>query len=178
MKTIKLSNRVIVSDPCYDLDVSCKYITDKMCPGEYDVSVEYSSDTSWGKRVATLTVEHKDYKSSYLPWEETSNDIGVDSGQCGIFNLEEYRNDEKSKEYNLPLAFGPDWSDNDGDDWYQRMCTLTLSINDCGVSNNSWGTVETGVVSSSGYGDGVYKLFSKKTDNDVIVGFLLVFLNI
>jgi hypothetical protein len=146
-------------------------------PGEYEVSITYSSDESWGKRIASLKAEHVEYKGRYLGWTKVSDDIGVDSGQCGIFSLEEYRNDEASKSFNLPLVFGNNYSTETGDDWYQRMCALTLLIKDGGVSDKQWGATLTGVVSSSGYGDGVYDLYVKH-DEDKIIAFSIVYLNI
>ena len=57
MKTIKLSNNVRVSDPCYSDDVWCKTRLTDVYPGEYNVSVDKNDEG----RVSRLSVIHKGY---------------------------------------------------------------------------------------------------------------------
>ena len=111
----------------------------------------------------------------HIKWEQHPGSIGVDSGQAGIFNKEFYRNDDHSDTYDLPLIFGEDWSEKDGDKWYQRMCSLTLSKFHGGISDDDYGVTPDGIVSSSGYGDGLYHLMIGKVD-DKIVGFEIIFI--
>jgi hypothetical protein len=92
MKTILLSDKVRVSDPCYDNDVWCKTKLTDVLPGEYEVTVDRHDDESWGNRISQLQVVHKDYKHKNLVWNEHS-EIGVDSGQAGVFCESTYRND-------------------------------------------------------------------------------------
>lgn len=159
MKTIKLSDTVMVSDPCYSMDVWCKHKLTGVLPGEYFTTVMKSDEGAWGTRIGLLVAVHKDYIEDSLTWRTVKEaDIGVDSGQCGIFSLEGYRDDSLFPESS---RFGFDESQ-EGDRWYGHMCDRTLN-------QEQWGTYDTGVVSSTGYGDGSYRLLVAK-HNGTIVG--------
>ena len=54
-----------------------------------------------------------------------------------------------------------------GEKWYEKMCKFTLC-------DDQWGSYNTGVVSSSGIGDGSYKLLVAK-HNGMIVGIAIDF---
>jgi hypothetical protein len=167
MKTITLSDKVRVSDPCYDNDVWCKTMLTGVLPGEYEVTVGRSDDVSWGNRISQLQVVHKDYKHKNLVWDEHS-EIGVDSGQAGVFCESTYRNDQvdiDTPKHDFTLSF----NDKSGDAWYEKMCKFTLS-------GEGWGAYETGVVTSSGYGDGGYPLEIVREDNGYIVGMRITYI--
>lgn len=168
MNQITLSENVMVSDPCYSLDTWCQTKLSNVLPGPYNVDVQKSDEGDWGIRVSGITVLHKDYSNdSNLIWEAHS-ECGVDSGQCGIFCMTGYRNDELSDSIVAPTSdFVLPYSE-DGDKWYTKMCQLTLG-------NKSWGLYDTGVVSSSGIGDGLYPLLVAM-DNGKIVGMKLEYL--
>lgn len=158
MKTIKLSDTVMVSDPCYTTDVWCMHKLTGVLPGEYLATVMKSDEGVWGERVGLLVAVHNNYVNDTLTWRTVQGaDIGVDSGQCGIFSMEGYRNDE--------LFTGESKCDfdkyQDGDNWYNHMCDRTLS-------KERWGAYDTGVVSSSGYGDGSYRLLVAKAHGDIV----------
>ena len=51
--------------------------------------------------------------------------------------------------------------DRDGDEWYEKMCQFTLSP-------ESWGMYDTGVVSSSGIGDGGYRCLVAKHKGKIV----------
>lgn len=158
MKTIKLSDTVMVSDPCYTTDVWCMHKLTGVLPGEYLTTVMKSDEKEWGNRVGLLVAVHKNYAEDTLTWRTVQGaDIGVDSGQAGIFSMEGYRNDELFPE---PSGFGFD-EIQEGDRWYSHMCEKTLS-------NEQWGAYDTGVVSSSGYGDGSYRLLVAKANGDIV----------
>lgn len=163
MKEFNLGPEVVVSDPCYDIPTWCQAIVTGVLPGTYIPEVDYSDEGDWGTRVAALRATHIDFyvKPGLIEWSEHPAVIGVDSGQCGIFDKDSYRNDEQSKTYGVDRMWEEDWNEKDGDDWYQRMCTLTSSEEDYGVYPN-------GVVSSSGYGDGSYTLLVGKIDNQIV----------
>jgi hypothetical protein len=107
---------------------------------------------------------HEDYVNfpNLLKWELYPADIGVDSGQCGIFSKETYRNDNHKFPYE-PYDFGLGFpADTDGGDlWYRYMCKHTLS-------EQQWGTYESGIVSTSGFGDGSYQLFVVKKYGKIV----------
>jgi hypothetical protein len=106
----------------------------------------------WGKRVKSLTAIHSDYNGHSIivkaPFE-----VGVDSGQCGIYDEDYYR------QYHT--------EDDCNEDWYEEVCNLT----------DPFGTKDDKcVVSSSGYGDGGYDCFLLRDKNNEVVGFQIVFI--
>ena len=170
MNQITLSENVMVSDPCYTPDTWCQTKLDNVLPGLYNVEVErHDEGTGWGVRVSSITVIHKDYEDTD-DWEQHS-ECGVDSGQCGIFCMTGYRNDELSKSITTPTLDNPfvlPYNDKGGDMWYEKMCHFTLH-------KDQWGLYDTGVVSSSGIGDGLYPM-DVMMDGDKIVGIRLEYL--
>jgi hypothetical protein len=170
MNQITLSENVMVSDPCYSPDTWCQTKLDNVLPGLYNVEVErHDEGTGWGVRVSSITVIHKDYTDTD-DWEQHS-ECGVDSGQCGIFCMTSYRNDEMSVGITTPTLDNPfvlPYNDKGGDMWYEKMCHFTLH-------KDQWGLYDTGVVSSSGIGDGMYPL-DVMMDGDKIVGMRLEYL--
>lgn len=173
MTTIKLSEKVRVSDPCYDNDVWCKTSLSNVYPGEYNVEVDKSDLDGWGNRVTRLTVIHKGYImecADESSWEEHSN-VGVDSGQAGIFCESSYRNDELAEGITTPeMDFVLPYNDGEGDKWYVKMCKFTLG-------GESWGVYDTGVVTSSGIGDGMYPLDVVYNDDKQIVGMRITYID-
>jgi hypothetical protein len=93
---------------------------------------------------------------------------GVDSGQFGFFDKEFYRNDEKAKELKKH-NFGDDYDTEEGDEWYRACADITLA-------DEQWGVLPNGVVSSSGFGDGSYRVFGQKDSNGEYVAFQVVFI--
>ena len=162
---IKLKEEVMVSDPCYSVGTWCQHKLKNVLPGEYKPFVLEVQE--YGTRISVLQVIHKDYLFQELKWRKESDQIGVDSGQCGIFSIESYRNDEiKIERPELASGFSIN-HDEPGDSWYESMCHFTLG-------KNRWGQYSEGVVSSSGFGDGQYVCKVAK-DNKKIVGITLDF---
>lgn len=168
MNQITLSENVMVSDPCYSLDTWCQTKLNIVLPGKYNVEVDKSDEGGWGVRVSSITVIHEDYDDTD-DWEQHS-ECGVDSGQCGVFCMTSYRNDEVSEGITTPPLDRPFVLPyrEDGDKWYDKMCQFTLG-------KESWGVYDTGVVSSSGIGDGLYPM-DVMMDGDKIVGIRLDYL--
>ena len=169
MNQITLSENVMVSDPCYTPDTWCQTKLDNVLPGLYNVEVErHDEGTGWGVRVSSITVIHKDYEDTD-DWEQHS-ECGVDSGQCGVFCMTSYRNDEMSVGITTPTLDNPFVIPfrEEGDKWYEKICHFTLV-------EPQWGLYDTGVVSSSGIGDGQYPL-DVMMDGDKIVGMRLEYL--
>lgn len=170
MNTIQLGKEVMVSDPCYSNDIWCQKKLTNVLPGEYVVTVDKKYTGDWGNRCSTLMVIHKDYVDKDIKWKcRVRGNIGVDSGQCGIFSMDTFRKDGLevtipettiNRDFFLPVR-------EPGDDFYLKMCKLTLS-------DQLWGSYENGVVSRSGYGDGGYDLYVK-TDKRKVVGILIDF---
>ena len=170
MNQITLSENVMVSDPCYSPDTWCQTKLTNVLPGKYNVEVDkHDEGTGWGVRVSSITVVHEDYVDDG-DWEQHS-ECGVDSGQCGIFCMTGYRNDELSKSITTPTLDNPfvlPYNDKGGDMWYEKMCHFTLH-------KDQWGLYDTGVVSSSGIGDGLYPM-EVMMDGDKIVGIKVEYL--
>jgi hypothetical protein len=170
MNQITLSENVMVSDPCYTPDTWCQTKLNNVLPGKYNVEVDrHDEGTGWGTRVSSITVIHEDYNDTD-DWEQHS-ECGVDSGQCGVFCMTSYRNDEMSEGITTPesdFSLGQYRKDDGGEKWYEKMCRFTLS-------ENQWGLYDTGVVTSSGIGDGLYPM-DVMMDGDKIVGIRLEYL--
>lgn len=77
--------------------------------------------------------------------------VGVDSGQAGIYDLSTF-------------VGGAD------DDWYASNLELTLS------EPNYGGVLSDGVVSSAGYGDGIYAVWTLQADG-LVIGVWLHFID-
>jgi hypothetical protein len=160
MKTIQLTEEVMVSDPCYSVPTWCQHKLTGVLPGTYVTSAFRTKNTGgWGERTAALVAIHEDYLEDTLSWRSVSGaTIGVDSGQCGIFSMDTYRKDEVFME---KPKFGLFGKVEGGDIWYGHMCDRTLS-------DTQWGTYDNGVVSSSGFGDGTYNLLVAKHKGQIV----------
>jgi hypothetical protein len=166
MTQIKLGSSVRVSDPCYTDDVWCKTKLTNVKPGDYKVDVERTELYGWGNRVSRLQVVHVDHLNQDN-WEEHS-EIGVDSGQAGIFCESSYRNDEIAKDIVTPESDFHIVFEGEGEVFYEKMCKFTLT--------EQWGAYETGVVTSSGVGDGGYPLDVLELEDGTIVGMRITYI--
>lgn len=129
---IVLGNKVMVSDPCYRIGTWCQGVVENVVPGTYNCHVEHCYDDFWGDRVSAIEVVNENYNVNAGDYVETDFEVGVDSGQAGIFDYEYYAKHHKD------------------DNWYGRVCNITLAKESSGTTDNN------GLVSSSGYGDGSY----------------------
>lgn len=170
MKKILLSENVMVSDPCYHDETWCQGKLSNVLPGYYNTHCKVTDAGDWGRRNSMLLVIHENVDGESLTWEDSGFDIGVDSGQAGIFNLPSYRNDDHSvlQEHPEPSGVsGCSWvyghfKDEPGDKFYDLMCGLTLN------NSEGCGTYDQGVVSRSGFGDGGYKLYIAKEGEHIV----------
>jgi hypothetical protein len=162
---IKLNEEVMVSDPCYSIGTWCQHKLKNVLPGEYKTFTLEIQE--YGTRISVLQAIHKDYLDTDLKWRQESDQIGVDSGQAGIFSIESYRNDEVEIERPVLSQDFCLTKDEPGDTWYESMCHFTLG-------QKHWGEYSEGVVSSSGFGDGQYSCKVAKV-NKKIVGITLDF---
>jgi hypothetical protein len=166
--TIKLGSEVVVSDPCYGIPTWCQAVIDGVLPGNYRATVLKQDEGDWGTRCSKIIAIHEDFNyESKFKWTYYLAVIGVDSGQCGIFSKESYRKDDHKFDFE-PYVFGDDFDRQDGDVWYRHMAKLTLD-------DNHWGVYDSGIVSSSGYGDGSYNLYVARKKKK-IVGFIIEFI--
>lgn len=181
---ITLKSKVIVTDPCYTIPTWCHSQFSTVKPGKYHTFVILSDEGDWGIRTSRLYAIHEeDHLIMELNWEVLSNNIGVDSGQAGIFTLDSYRKDKIASKITYPkgewnaeeyaaMRSIVDGKIEDGDIWYEKMCGLTLN------TKYGFGTYKNGVVSRTGIGDGVYTLygnFIKVNGKDKINAFCIDF---
>ena len=148
---IQLGNKVMVSDPCYGLNTWCQGVLENVLPGTYDCEVEYSDEGAWGVRVAAIEVTHTNCGA--YGFEITDFTVGVDSGQAGIFDYDYYVKYHEDTNGRREVD----------DDWYDRVCDITLSEESAGTID------ELGFVSSSGYGDGGYDCWVARNRDGYIV---------
>ena len=167
-KTIKLSNEVMVSDPCYKNPTWCQKKLTNVLHGDYKIFFYKSQLVRLGEVNSYLGVVHSGFVNENLSWRMLNEKIGVDSGQAGIFSYESYRNDAVVNSIKISQSdFSLNSYEDEGDRWYESMCKLTQAT-------ENYGSYETGVVSFSGFGDGVYRcLVAKK--NKMVVGICIDF---
>jgi len=118
-----------VTDPCYSKETWCAGTVANCRKGTWIAEIERQNCGSWGNRIARLTVTHE--LGGTGPDEDAGFEVGVDSGQAGVFDDRHY----------------PD--DTDDSPFYDECCRLTLA-------KAGAGALSFGVVSSSGFGDGSY----------------------
>ena len=168
-EVITLSNKVIVSDPCYSIPTWCQTVLTDVLPGRYISQVNEDPETD---RCAELLVIHEDYYQKHLDYFDHSS-CGVDSGQLGIFDAASYRSDAAAAGIStLRIDFSIPSNAQDGDAWYEKMCKITLG------EPLRYGAYDTGVVSSSGWGDGMYPLQVARNDDGQIVAMLVTFIDL
>jgi len=92
--TFLFSEKLEITDPCYDRDVWCR-INDVDCvPGCYTCTAYISDEGEWGRRVASISIQ---LNGEDLECDTYLGDIGVDAGLAGFFsNKPDYTDSEWS----------------------------------------------------------------------------------
>ena len=174
---IKLRQSVIVSDPCYTLGTWCQAKIDNVRSGNFNVFCKKFE--AWGLRPSLLLAVHEDYMGKELFFKEYDGEIGVDSGQAGIFSAENFRKNPDiitkvptvgydGKDLSWLDALSKD-DNSEEEQWYIKISKLTLT-------EKQWGLFPTGVVSRSGLGDGGYTLYLAEDEEQNVVGLCLDYL--
>jgi hypothetical protein len=162
------SGAIVCSDPCYSIPTWCQGIVENVKNGTWIANVIVTDEGDWGKRIALLSISHKDIEEPDANIDIMNFVGGVDSGQFGFFDKDFYRNDEVAKDLEK-YDFGENYDVQEGDTWYRACCNLTLG-------DEQWGVLPNGVVSSSGFGDGSYDVFGYKDAYGEYVAFAVVFI--
>lgn len=158
---------VDITDPCYESDVWCAVFGKKIKAGEYAayitvvnfphmVQVENAMEASQlkanigdkvklsDKRIMSVKIVHKDFVNANKRWQLIAPNIGVDAGLCGFYNHK------------------PDFS---ADDLWGRFCDSLKRYEDtycvCDIK-------PYGITVSSGFGDGVYRLYTQKAKGKIV----------
>jgi hypothetical protein len=165
---IQLSDTVIITDPCYDRNTWCQINDLKIKSGTYMTYSVYDYKYSIISMIGCFHTEKFEdiYDALNHDWIEMKEEIGVDSGQAGIFDDLAYPILKEIGKYEDNLL---NTKSEEYDTFYEECCQITSHPFDSGVLNN-----RMGVVSSSGFGDGGYSAF-KVVMNDEIVGLLIYF---
>ena len=152
-----LSGKLAVSDPCYDTDVKYRGELENVMNGTWHASAVEMQTGSWGRRIARLIAVHENYADEKMSKGQCVGfEVGVDSGQAGLFDASHYRDDSV-----IPNA-KPVFHEEPAAIWYKHCCDITLSPLSAGV-------LPYGVVSSSGYGDGGYDCFICRNEYGQII---------
>lgn len=163
------SGQVVVSDPCYELDANTIImgILEPALAGTWHAEVEKVELPDWGEANAKLTAYHQSVQSQaeVLEWIKCSFIVGVDSGQAGIFDREQYRIPDAAAD-DAPADDAP--ADTDSD-WYLACCDITEDGEEAGV-------LEGGVVSRTGIGDGAYGVYQAVNAQGQVIGVKIVFI--
>jgi hypothetical protein len=147
------SGKAMVSDPCYDRETWCQGVIDNVKNGTWKAYLHIIDD-----RVGYILCHHKSHICLLNnDWTKESFEVGVDSGQAGVYDEPKYHGGE---------------DDYGEGGWYDLNCNLTCDKDNKTVRYG--GVLEGGVVSSSGYGDGGYDCSTIKNDGE-IVGILVDF---
>lgn len=154
---ITFSERVVISDPCYERDVWCMDDNVTVKPGEYRAYAVEKDEKQFGIRIASLICIHRlEFENLEAAlakkWCHFGN-IGVDSGQAGIFDNFIYPMDKESESG----AF------------FDECCDITVNKPFCASLPS-----KKGVVCSSGYGDGSYSV-KALYENDCCIALMIDF---
>lgn len=170
-----VSGKMVLSDPGYELGTWCQGVVDNVKNGTWVGVLEQSDDGAWGVRnsiLISMNVEALEKNPKLERELMSSGDLinwgGVDSGQFGHFDFANYRKDENA--IDVPKVWEDEWESQEGDKFYRACCYQTLETED------SFGVVPFGVLSSSGYGDGRYPTYGIKDENGEYVGFMTIFI--
>ena len=155
------TGKVMVSDPYYVVGTWCQKIVKNVLPGKWVGLTLLSDEGDWGTRVAEMIAVNKSFKKELknMSFRRVKADIGVDSGQCGFIELSDYKDYETNQ------------------NWYDRICNLTYDATGKDRDRRAGILDGSGVVSSSGYGDGGYELFVAKDENKKIIAMKVVFIS-
>lgn len=166
-----VSGELVISDPCYEVPTWCAG-TVKAKNGTW--SAYYDTDDT-GHRIKEIWAYNIEAAINRprivdeLPQAPPLPFInGVDSGQLGYFDRTHYRNDDCATNM-LKRDFGEGYDRQPGDAWYRAVCHITLT-------DESFGVMPYGVVSSSGWGDGSYNTQGVFNDEGECIGLYTQFI--
>lgn len=176
---IVTSGALRVTDPCYDLTVWCSGKLDRVKNGTWNAHVgfhqnEYeksqtSKPSEYVGRVAYLHICHDSVSPQEIGemdngvWHLVESfEVGVDSGQAGLFDLEYYQHQFADKGRRKTF--------------YDTVCRLTCDMDGTGV-DRKFGVIEKGAAASSGYGDGSYDCYIRHDEDMRVVEAVIVFIH-
>jgi hypothetical protein len=153
-------DKVMVTDPCYDRDTWCQGTLPAL-PGRWAAEMEVGDRPGWGRRVHAIRAFHVDVAPRDVR-KRAKFEVGVDSGQAGIFDEARYPQDETGDYDDLESFYG-------------RACSATHD-RDGEDDSITGGVIAEGAVSSSGYGDGGYVCYYRTDEEGRAVEVEIVFI--
>lgn len=161
--TITLKNKVVVSDPCYELDTWCAGTLNNVLPGEYICDIA-KVHNRWGDRVSHLYAIHSNYNNIKLNDINEAQDfvVGVDSGTAGIFDYDYYALNHLGKT---------------NDYWYKQHICNAFYPDFRYLGIDIIHTHNKGVASNTGFGDGSYTCFVKRNDEGQIIAIMIEYIS-
>lgn len=162
------TGKVVVSDPIYEIGTWCQAVLENVKNGTWNATIEQSNEGDWGMRNAVLTALHEtavDFEES--DWIPSDAQIGADSAQAGIYDFDFFGNDDKTGPIQNKFGF-PVLKKGD------KFKFANLDMTD---GEECAGVFEFGVVSRSGFGDGVYLLETLADEKETIIGIRIVFID-
>lgn len=152
------SDELRISDPCYEPGMCGLVVLENVKQGAWNAYVTHGATNWGGHRCKVLVAIHSEYPKSLRITGKTDINIGVDSGQAGIFSVDAYHGGAEGGEYG-------------SGGWYDTCCKIT-----CGTKLGA-GVLEGGCVSSSGFGDGSYNCFITRNGEAAVVGVKIIFIS-
>lgn len=140
--TIELKGKIMVSDPCYGIDTWCNTVQ-KVVKGTYRCEAIINEDEKTWTGVKALRISLLGHENDIAD-THLSDNIGVDSGTCGIFDYSYFKKHHGS--------------DNADDLWYSDNVMSWVSKD---IGKNTDGK---GFITTTYYGDGMYELYGAKDD--------------
>ncbi len=155
--TIKLGNKVMVSDPCYKPGTWCQGVLENVLEGNWNVEVRYGHDPfGTSNTLPHALIAHHENFMGIKPNEECDFEVGVDSGMAGIFNYNYY-----SDVINY---------DNESHDkWYKEICDYIFRV-------RSSVHCDDYIISFTAYGDGGYTCYVGRNEEGKIVSIMIDFI--
>ncbi|GGE73696.1 SMI1/KNR4 family protein [Priestia taiwanensis] len=157
------SGKLIVTDPCYKVDEQeeVQIILSNVKSGNWTASISYNNE-----EIVKSVLAFYGEKKTRGKWNDCDTLIGVDSGQAGIFDFILFGRDdaiqyEVENIYDIKI-------DEVGIKYF-------VACSDTAASDAQGGVVPGGVVSMSGYGDGMYEVKVKYNTSKEIVGVMIDF---
>lgn len=88
-----VSTTLRITDPCYDRDTWCAGTVENALPGIWSAKItKVDHEDNWGNRCRTLLAYHPSFKQNQK-FTKLPIDVGVDSGQAGIFDEQFFKVD-------------------------------------------------------------------------------------
>lgn len=146
-----VSGKVRITDPCYSPGTWCSGQVENVRKGRWKAQIFTKEVAGWGNRVWELEAFAENSNLDFVAYERLKFEVGVDSGQAGIFDSSHYQDASVVSSETEIAEYIKD------DAWY-GMCCAASHNEKTGLSA---GIIPYGVNSSSGFGDGGYTAYAK-----------------